>query len=154
MTHQTLDMFGAALREMADGPKLTSYQELTEGLLRRLSEKGLTLDQCAGRKMLNRARSTLERHCTEYGIRFPDFIPANMRTHVQFIPAEGGLELTGEFAEAVAAALSLEVSNVRGAATCVVQQRAFAEAKKKLRKAGFEARKGKAPKKRKVQANG
>lgn len=154
MSTQTLDLFNTALREIANGPKTTGFQQLTESLMRRMAEKGATLEQLTDRKMLNRSRSTLEAHAVTFGIRFPDFTPANMRSHIEFIPTENGLELTGEFVEPVAAALGLEVSNLRGAATCVVQQPEFAGAKKTLRKAGFEAKKGKAPKKRKVQANG
>lgn len=151
---ETIDLFADALQDLANGPHGTDFQALTEGLLRRLSEKGLTLQECAGRKMLNRSLSTLQGHCSKFGIRFPDFIPANMRTHIQFIPSGDFLELTGEFVPAVANVLELTVTDMLGAKTCSVQRHAFAEAKKTLRKAGFEAKKGKAPKKRKDHANG
>lgn len=80
---ETLDIFAGAVQEIANGPRVSSFHELTEGLMRRLSEKGLTLAQLADRKMLARSVSTLEGHCREYGIAFPDYVPANMRKHVR-----------------------------------------------------------------------
>lgn len=151
---ETMDMFKGALQELADRPlgkqHATGFQVLTEGLLRRLSEKGLTLEECAGRKMLDRSLSTLQGHCTKFGIRFPDFIPANMRTHVQFVPSGDLLNLTGEHTTAVAAALGVVVLD---GPMCTVPVHGWDDAKKSLRKAGFEAKKAKAPKKRKVKSN-
>ncbi|MBN9335071.1 hypothetical protein [Devosia sp.] len=155
---ETMDMFKGALQDLADSPlskrHATGFQILTEGLLRRLSEKGLTLEECAGRKMLNRPVATLKGHCTRFGIRFPDFTPANMRKHIQFMPSGDYLELTGEFVAEVASVLGLVVTKRDGVATCGLQRHAFPDAKNALRSAGFEAKKGKAPKKQKGQANG
>lgn len=154
MNAQPLDLFAGAVNEIANGPKTTSFQDLTEGLLRRLSEKGLTLDQCTDRRMLNRSASTLKGHCTKYGIRLPDFTPSNMRTQLLFIPRGDFMHLTGEHVEAVAQALEIVATERAGARECSVPVHAWDEAKKDLRLAGFEARKGKVPKKRKAAANG
>lgn len=59
MTAQTLDLFADALKDTANGPRVSDFHGLTKGLLQRLSEKGLTLEQCAGPKMLNRSVETL-----------------------------------------------------------------------------------------------
>lgn len=154
MNAETLDIFAGAVNEIANGPKVTGFQDLTANLLRRLSEKGVTLEQCAGRKMLNRKRSTLESHCREYGIRFPDYTPSNMRTQLSFIQRGDFMELTGEAVEPVAKALGIVVTERDGIASCAVPIRAWDEAKASLRVAGYEARKGKAPKKAKVAMNG
>lgn len=79
MKTETMDLFKEAVDDIANGPRLTSYQELTEGLMRRMAEKGATLEQLTGRKFLNRKRSTLEAHCRTFGIAFPDYIPVSMR---------------------------------------------------------------------------
>ena len=76
---ETIDMFKDAVDDIANGPRVTSYQELTEGLMRRMAEKGATLEQLTGRKFLNRSRRTLEAHCRKFGIAFPDYTPASMR---------------------------------------------------------------------------
>lgn len=75
----TTDMFAEAVRDVADGPQLSSFMNMTGALLRRLSEKGLTLEQCTDRKMLNRSRRTLEAHCRQFEIAFPDYTPVSMR---------------------------------------------------------------------------
>lgn len=141
----TIDLFADALKDMANGPRVSDFQGLTEGLLRRLSEKGLTLAQCADRKMLDRSLRTLEGHCVTYGIRFPDFTPANMRTHIQFIPSGDFLNLTGEHVGAVAKALGVVVMD---GPMCSVPVHGWDEAKVELRRAGFEATKAKPAKKR------
>jgi len=75
----TTDMFAEAMKDVADGPHLSSFMNMTGALLRRLSEKGLTLEQCTERKMLNRSRRTLEAHCRQFEISFPDYTPVSMR---------------------------------------------------------------------------
>lgn len=106
---ETLDLFRDTLSELANGPRVTDYQNLTESLMRRMAEKGATLEQLAGHKFLNRSRRTLEGHCSKFGIRFPDFIPANMRTYLQFIPSGDYLELAGDSVAQVATALQIAV---------------------------------------------
>lgn len=154
MSTQTLDMFAGVVKEIAAGPRVSSFQNLTADLLRRLSEKGLTLEQCADRRLLNRSISTLEGHCREYGIRFPDYTPSNMRRHVLFIPRGDFLELTGSEVEAVARVLEIVTTERDGVASCAIPAHAFDDAKVALKAAGYVAKKGKAPKKRKATAHG
>lgn len=143
MNTETLDMFASAVNEFANGPRVGSFQDLTEGLLRRLSEKGLTLAQCADRRMLNRSMSTLKGHCTKFGIRFPDFTPPNMRTQLQFIWRGDFMELAGPAVVAVASALGITLTERDGVASCAVPVHAWDDTKAALRVAGFEARKAK-----------
>ena len=75
----TNDMFTEAVNDLANGPHMSSFMTMTGALLRRLSEKGLTLEQCTDRKMLNRSRRTLEAHCRQFEIAFPDYTPVSMR---------------------------------------------------------------------------
>lgn len=148
---QAQTLFGDALRDVAAGPHGSSFQSLTKNLMRRLSEKGLTLEQCADRKMLNRSRSTLESHCREYGIRFPDYTPSNMRKHVMFVPRGDYLELTGPEVDAVAAALEIATTTRDCVPSCAISAHSFDGAKAALKLAGYEAKKGKKPKLHKVK---
>jgi hypothetical protein len=43
------DLFGSTLSEIAEGPRVGGFHGLTEALMRRLCEKGLTLEQLADR---------------------------------------------------------------------------------------------------------
>ena len=153
MNAQSLDMFAGAVREVADGPRVSDFQGLTKALLKRLSEKGLTLEECAGPKMLNRSVETLQRHCVNFGIAFPDYTPANMRKHVQFVQRGDFMELTGEHVGEVAKALEIAVTERDGAAMCAIPAHGFERAKADLRKAGFQAKKAKPAKKRKAAAD-
>ncbi|KKC39535.1 hypothetical protein WH87_04915 [Devosia epidermidihirudinis] len=154
MNPQTLDMFAGVVNDIANGPRVGSFQGLTADLLRRLSEKGLTLEQCADRRMLARSRSTLEGRCREFGIRFPDYTPSNMRKHVQFIPTGDYLELTGPEVDAVAGILGIVTMTRDCVPFCSIPAHGFDDAKVALRAAGYEAKKGMAPKKPKAAANG
>lgn len=154
MNTETLDLFASTLQDIAASRQLmTDHQGLTKALLVRLSEKGVTLKQCAGPLMMDRPMPLLKSYCTKFGIRFPDFTPANMRTQLKFIRAGDFMELTGDFVAPVAAALGIVVTNRNGADQCGVPIHAWEDAKKKLRDAGFEARRGAAPKKTKVAAH-
>lgn len=148
MMTETLDLFAGVVREIANGPKVTSFQDLTESLLRRLAEKGLTLEQCADRRMLNRSLSTLESHCRTYGIRFPDYTPPNMRTHVRFVQRGDYLEMTGSEVDPVAALLEVVVTKRDGIPSCAVPVHGYDDAKAKLKAAWYEVTKTKAPKKK------
>lgn len=75
----TGDLFKATLTEIANGPKTTGYMATTEALMRRMAEKGATLEQLTGRKFLNRSRRTLEAHCRKFQIAFPDYVPEALR---------------------------------------------------------------------------
>lgn len=154
MQTETLNMFAGVVNEIANGPKVTDFQSLTASLMRRLSEKGLTLEQCADRRMLNRSRSTLEGHCREYSIRFPDYVPANMRKHVKFVQRGEFLELTGDLVTEVAAVLEAVVTKRDDVPSCAVPVHGYEDAKAKLKAAWYEVSKSKAPRKPKAAANG
>lgn len=147
---ETLNMFAGIVNEIANGPKVTDFQSLTASLLRRLSEKGLTLEQCADRRMLNRSISTLEGHCREYGIAFPDYMPPNMRKHVRFMQRGDFLELTGPEVEPVAKLLEIAVTTRDGVKSCAVPVHRYDDTKAALKAAWYEVTKAKAPKKARV----
>lgn len=152
---QTLDLFASTLQEIASGRQLTNdHDGRTKALLIRLSEKGVTLKQCAGPKMMDRPVSLLKSYCTKFGIRFPDFTPPNMRTQLKFIRSGDFMELTGEFVAPVASALELTVTERDGRPQCAVPAHAWDASKTKLRDFGYEARRGAAPKKAKVLVHG
>lgn len=144
-TAETLDLFAGVINDIANGPKV---QDLTEMLLRRLSEKGLTLEQCADRRMLNRAISTLEGHCRDYSISFSDYVPPNMRKHVRFVQSGDYLELTGPEVDAVAAILGIVTTTRATVPSCAVPIHAYDDAKVALKAAWYEVTKTKAPKKK------
>lgn len=154
MSAETLDIFAGAINDIANGPRVSSFHGLTETLMRRLAEKGLTLAQLADRKMLNRSVSTLQGHCREYGIRFPDYVPTNMCSNIKFFQTGDYLELVGKEVRAVAAILDISVTERDGVDVCSIPARSWDECKINLRVGGFIAKKGKASKARKVNANG
>lgn len=141
-TPETMDLFAGVINDIANGPKV---QDLTEMLLRRLAEKGLTLEQCADRRMLNRAISTLEAHCRDYGISFSDYTPPNMRKHVRFVQSGDYLELTGAEVGAVAAILGIVTTTRGGVPSCAVPVHAYDDAKAALKAASYEVTKTKPP---------
>jgi hypothetical protein len=142
---QTMDLFAGVINDIANGPKV---QDLTEMLLRRLSEKGLTLEQCADRRMLDRAISTLESHCRTYGIAFPDYTPPNMRKHIRFVQSGDYLELTGAEVTRVSKLLDIAVTTRDGKRSCAIPVHGYEDAKAKLKAAWYEVTKTKAPKKK------
>lgn len=73
------NLFGSALSEIANGPRVTEYGGLTEALIRRLHEKGLTIEQCADRRVMNRSVATLERYARKFELAFPDYVPMALR---------------------------------------------------------------------------
>ncbi len=154
---ETLDMFAGVVREIANGPKVTSFQDLTESLLRRLSEKGLTLEQCADRRMSNRSVSTLQKHCREYSIRFPDYVPSNMRKHVSFVfqadPQGDCYHYTGPEADVIASLLGVTSRKQDGGRACFFSAHFFDVAKEQLKAAGYVAKIAKPAKKAKVAAH-
>lgn len=56
-------------------PKSTSHSNTTRVLLETLRDQGMTLEQCAGRKVMDRKLSTLKRWCRRFQITFPDYTP-------------------------------------------------------------------------------
>lgn len=145
MSTETLDLFTTAVKEVAAGPRVSDFQGLTKALLQRLAEKGVTLEECCDRRMLNRSLSTLQARCREFGIRFPDYTPSNMRKHVRFVPHGDELVLSGEDAGAVAAALG---ANIDGTDQCRIPAASFDGAREKLKAFGYVAKVEKPSKKR------
>lgn len=47
--------------------------------MRRLSANGLTLEQCADRRVMNRSIRTLQMYCRRFQIAFADYVPVSMR---------------------------------------------------------------------------
>lgn len=137
---ETLSLFSTALNEIAEGPRVTSHVALTEALMRRMAEKGATLDDLTDRKMMKRSRATLERYAKRFQIAFPDFTPSNMRKFVSFRRRGDFYELVGPQVQPVANALGIVVMERDGQDLCCVPAHGYAEAKKSLRSAGFEAR--------------
>lgn len=45
----------------------------------RLKEKGLTLKQCADRRIMNRSLRTLQAHAREFDLAFPDYVPRKLK---------------------------------------------------------------------------
>lgn len=74
-----MELFSAAVNEMANGPRITSYQDLTESLMRRLAEQGMTLEEASGPKIMNRSLRTLKQHCRDFSIAFSDYTPRAMK---------------------------------------------------------------------------
>lgn len=56
-------------------PKITAHSRTTEALLIRLRDQGLTLEQCAAPKIMNRKLRTLKNWCRRFQISFPDYTP-------------------------------------------------------------------------------
>lgn len=73
----TLDLFRDTLTEIASGPH--QRPRLVEDLLRRLNEKGLTLEQCADAKIMDRSVRTLKRYAREFDLTFPDYTPRKLK---------------------------------------------------------------------------
>lgn len=154
MSNETLDLFASTLQDIAASRQLmTDHQGLTKALLARLSEKGVTLKQCSGPLMMDRPTPLLKSYCTKFGIRFPGFTPPNMRTQLKFIRSGDFMELTGEFVQPVAVSLGIVVMERDATTVCAVPVHGWDAAKAALRNAGYEARRGAAPKKQKVAAH-
>jgi hypothetical protein len=74
-------LFGETLSEVAEAPYglVRNRADLTELLFRRLHEKGLTIAQCADRRVMNRAVSTLQGYARKFDLAFPDYVPMKLR---------------------------------------------------------------------------
>lgn len=101
------DLFAGTISELANGPMVGDYTQLTEALMRRLSEKGLSIEQLAGPKMMNRAVSTLQARAREFGIAFPDYVPTKLIRRVEFVKRGDFYETAGEYTEDMAKALNM-----------------------------------------------
>ncbi len=71
------DLFSDALAPALR--KQTKRAALTEALLRQLAAQGLTLEQCADKRVMCRSATTLKRHARKFGIVFSDYAPRKMR---------------------------------------------------------------------------
>jgi hypothetical protein len=72
-----LELFNTALTDIANGPH--QRPRLAEDLLKRLHSNGLTLEQCADRRVMNRSVSTLKKYARDLALAFPDYVPLAMR---------------------------------------------------------------------------
>lgn len=75
---------GLALSDLANtrrvgAKKADRHALITEELMRRLSANGLTLEQCADRRVMNRSIRTLQMYCRRFKIAFADYVPVSMR---------------------------------------------------------------------------
>jgi hypothetical protein len=118
---ETLELFGTALAEIADGPHVgSSHASLTEALMRRLAEKGATLDHLCDRKMMKRSRATLEARARQFGIAFPDYVPMALRKTLSFVQRGDYFELRGDDVRAVAKLLEIVVVGKPDEPMCAV----------------------------------
>lgn len=79
MPEETAELFNTTLVEIAHGPRVGSRRALTLALMKRLAEKGLTIEQLSDKRMMNLAISTLKKYARDFEIAFPDFVPVSMR---------------------------------------------------------------------------
>ncbi|MDB6035984.1 MAG: hypothetical protein JWM16_6322 [Verrucomicrobiales bacterium] len=113
MTETTADLFGSVLTDIANGPKITGHADLTGALLRRLSEKGLTLDQCADRRVMARSRRTLEARARAAGVAFADYVPMALRKEAKLIQSGDFFMLEGDLVDEVANLCDVVVTTTR-----------------------------------------
>lgn len=74
------DLLGATLSEIAEASHgKTDHYAMTKALLCRLQEKGLTLEQCAARQIMNRSLRTLKAYVREFDLAFPDYVPRKLQ---------------------------------------------------------------------------
>lgn len=72
-----LDLFNTALTDIANGPH--NRPRLAEDLLTRLHGNGLTLEQCADKRVMNRSLDTLKGYARKLKLSFPDYVPMELR---------------------------------------------------------------------------
>lgn len=150
---ETLSLFGDTLNEIANGPHVGGFGAVTEALMRRLAEKGLTLEHLSSRQMMNRSIRTLEAHAREFALAFPDYVPMELRKKLAFMQRGDFYELRGEHVEAVAKLLEIVVLGKGEAQMCAVPCHAIDEAREALQDAWYVVKLIRA-KKRKAKANG
>lgn len=73
------ELFGNALSDIANGPHLGGHAGITEMLMRRLHEKGLSLEELCDRRVMKRSLRTLQRYARQFELAFPDYVPAKLR---------------------------------------------------------------------------
>lgn len=132
------DLFGEALGEIANGPLVGGAGGLTRALLTRLAEKGMTLEQCAGPRIMARSVRTLQSHARKYQIAMPDYVPMSMRPRLVFMQRGDFFELIGEHVEAAARVLGVVVQTSRAhGPTFGIPAHSIDDAREKLRAAWF-----------------
>ncbi len=72
-----LELFNIALADIANGPH--QRPRLAEDLLKRLHSNGLTLAQCADKRVMNRKITTLKTYARKLKLAFPDYVPMELR---------------------------------------------------------------------------
>jgi hypothetical protein len=72
-----MNLFNMALTDIANGPH--QRPRLAVDLLRRLHSNGLSLEQCADAKVMNRSVDTLKKYARELGLSFSDYVPLELR---------------------------------------------------------------------------
>lgn len=75
MGNSTEDLFGTARAD----ERRSKHVSRTEALMRRLAEKGLTLEQLADRRVMARSLTTLQKYARQFGMTFPDYVPMKLR---------------------------------------------------------------------------
>lgn len=71
------DLFGSVLTDIAETKR--AGDDVTEPLMRRLHEKGMSLSDMGGPKIMARAQSTLRAHARRLGLAFNDYVPRDLR---------------------------------------------------------------------------
>lgn len=140
MTPETMDMFAGTIQDLADGPRLGGYAEVTEALMRRFAEKRFTLATLAGPKMMNRSLATLKGHAREYKLRFPDYVPDDLKKTAVLMQRGDFYECEGDVAGEVAATLQIVTTKRGGGLMCAVPAHGLDGAKDALRAAHFRVK--------------
>jgi hypothetical protein len=134
---ETLELFGTTLNDIANGPHLGGLDGVTEALMRRLSEKGLPLEQLCDRRMMDRSRRTLEARAREFGIAFPDYVPLKLRKQLTFVQRGDFFELHSEHVPAVAGLLTVVARGTREEPMLALPAHSIDEAREQLQAAWY-----------------
>ena len=140
-TQATPDLIGSVLNDMAAGPMISDHAALTGALLKRLGEKGLTLAQCADRRIMNRSLRTLEAYAREFKLTFPDYVPMELRPVICLRRSGDFYEAAGPDAELVAKTLGVVVSVRDDTPSCGLPVHSLADSIKALKAAGIRVKK-------------
>lgn len=157
VTETTADLFGSVLSDIANGPKITGHADLTGALMRRLAEKGLSLEQLTDNRVMKRSRATLEARAREFGIAFPDYVPMEMRKIVTLIQSGDFFMLEGDLTDEVAKLCDMVVTTTRqGVRSVGFPLHSIEETRGKLKAAWYIVRlvKQKKPRAKRVPKNG
>lgn len=143
------DLFGEVLTAIGDGPRVSEQGGITSALMRRLHEKGMTLTEMSGPRIMARSKRTMQAHARELGLVFDDYVPMALRKKVVLQQFGDFFECIGDDAEPVAKALGIVVTTRRdGKRLCGVPAHALADCRAKLKAAWFVVKVVKAKKPR------